>query len=492
LGATIYDIHEAILSKRTTCEEVVRQHLARVEAYNAQGPTLNAVKAVNPRALDEARAFDAAFKSSGKLRTLDCVTVLVKDTLDTKDLPTTYGSAAFSGFVPERDSTVVAKLRAAGAIVIAKATLGEFGSGYIDSSGPVKNPYDLERHPSGSSSGTAAGVAADFAVIGIGADTGGSIRGPAAANSLVGLKPTISLVSRFGNLPSTPSRDTIGPIGQTVRDVAILLGVMTGYDDKDPKTRLAVGRPPLSLESTLVASGLRGARIGFIQQPTDRTTDPNSAEYKAIREVILRALDDMRTLGAQIVDGVVLPNVIPRLDDAYDGNVFETEAAINAFLAQHANSPFPTLAEALASGKFLPSREPVLRKFLGRSTAEAGYVRVQSLMAETRRQLLEVMDERRLDALVYASADHRTELIALDAMTNPNAGKTRKGTNRRLASVADLPAITTPAGFDAYGFPVGVEFMGRPFSDETLLRLAYAYEQMTHHRKAPATTPPLR
>src|SRR5262249_41086889 len=212
--ATIDDVHAALRSGRTTCRELVELYLRRVEAFDKSGPGLNAVQTINPRALQEAERLDAVFKASGPVGGLHCIPVLVKDQLEATDMPTTYGSAVFRDFVPQRDATVVARLRKAGAIIIAKATMGEFASGVLGSaSGPIRNPYDPRRHASGSSGGTGAGVSANFATVGIGEDTGGSIRGPAAAASLVGLRPSVPLVSRFGVLPGRPTRDTIGPIG---------------------------------------------------------------------------------------------------------------------------------------------------------------------------------------------------------------------------------------------------------------------------------------
>src|ERR1700686_3164267 len=198
LEATIDDVHAALRCGGTTGRELVELYVKRVAAYDKSGPSLNAVQAVNPRALQEADRLDAAFKASGPVGALHCIPVLVKDQLETTDMPTTYGSAVFKDFVPQRDATVVAKLRKAGAVIIAKATMGEFASGIVGASGPIRNAYDPRRHASGSSGGTGSGVAANFATVGIGEDTGGSVRGPAAVSNLVGLRPTLPLVSRYG------------------------------------------------------------------------------------------------------------------------------------------------------------------------------------------------------------------------------------------------------------------------------------------------------
>src|SRR5215813_10038967 len=237
LEATVDDVRAALLAKRITCHELVALYLKRIEAYDKSGPRFNAIQTVNPRALLEADRLDMALTTSAALRPLHCVPVLVKDQIETSDMTTTYGSAVFKDFVPQRDATVVKKLKAAGAIVLAKTTMGEFAQGYLSSAaGPIRNAYDPIRNASGSSGGTGSGVAANFAAIGIGEDTGGSIRGPASVGNLVGLRPTVPLVSRHGMFPATPTRDTVGPITRTVRDAALVLDAIAGYDPKDPIT----------------------------------------------------------------------------------------------------------------------------------------------------------------------------------------------------------------------------------------------------------------
>ena len=250
LETTIDDVHSALRSKQTSCRALVELYLKRIQAYDTSGPSLNSIQVINPRALQEADRLDTAFKSSGPVGALHCIPVLIKDQIDTNDMPTTYGSAVFRDFVPQAEATIVTKLRSAGALVIGKATMGEYASGYFSSaSGPIRNAYDPTRNASGSSGGTGSGVAANFATIGIGEDTGGSIRGPASVSSLVGLRPTVPLVSRHGVFPARPSTDTLGPITRTVRDAALVLDVIAGYDPKDPVTAYAVGHIPGSYVS---------------------------------------------------------------------------------------------------------------------------------------------------------------------------------------------------------------------------------------------------
>jgi Asp-tRNA(Asn)/Glu-tRNA(Gln) amidotransferase A subunit family amidase len=263
--------------------------------------------------------------------------------------------------------------------------MGEFASGIVGSvSGPIRNAYDPRRHASGSSGGTGSGVAANFATVGIGEDTGGSVRGPAAVSSLVGLRPTLPLVSRYGMFPARPSTDTVGPMARTVRDAAILLNAIAGYDPHDPVTAYAVGHIPISYTSALTRDGLKGARIGVIRQAMDAKTDAGSEDYRKVKAVIDKAINDLKALGAELVEPITIPNVIDRLNKAYNGNVFETEPAIDDYLAQHANAPVGTLRDILLTGKVVPSRAKVLMTSVGKSTDDAGYVQVQRPADNTR------------------------------------------------------------------------------------------------------------
>ena len=420
---------------------------------------------------------------------MHCVPVLVKDQLETSDMPTTYGSAVFKDFVPQRNATVVTRLRKAGAIIIAKTTMGEFASGIVGSaSGPIHNAYDPRRHASGSSGGTGSGVTANFATVGIGEDTGGSVRGPAAVSSLVGLRPTLPLVSRYGMFPARPTTDTVGPITRTVKDAAFVLDVIAGYDPNDPVTAYTVGQIPSSYAAALSHDGLKAARIGVVRQPMDARTDVTSEDYRKVKVVIDKALDDLKALGAEL-EPVAIPDLIERIDKAYNGNLFETESAINNYLAQHANAPVKTLRDILLSGKVVPSRAKVLMNSVGKSPDDAGYVQVQRIGESLRLAVLTLMADYKLDALVYATFDHQPMLIAPDVMTRAVIDDDRLGNNRQLSPILGFPAITVPAGFTKDGLPVGIEFMARPFAELTLFRLAYAYEQGTRNRRPPTSTP---
>ena len=492
LEAGIDDVRSALAEGRVTCRALVTQYLSRIEAYDKVGPALNAVQTVNTAALQEADRLDARFTASGAVGPLHCVPVLLKDQIEMRELPTTYGSIVFKDFIPQRDATVVTKLRGAGAIIVAKSTMGELASGYVGSAfGVARNAYDPTRVPSGSSGGTAAGVAAGFAAVGVGEDTGGSIRGPAAVHSLVGLRPTVPLVSRFGMMPARPSTDTIGPIVRSVRDAAIMLDVLAGFDPSDPVTAAAVGHVPETYTKFLAADGLKGARIGVLRDPLDPRADPATDDFRQVRAVVDRAIADLSRLGAEVVDRVTIRDLAVRSARLYDENVFETEAATNAYLAQHAGSPAKTLREILLSGSVAPARARVLMGVIGHTTRDQGYLELLLARDALQRDVLMEMATSRLDALVYATFDHQPIKIVPDVTTRTELDSAGPGNNRRLSPVLGFPALSVPAGFTADRLPVGLELMGREFSEPQLLALAYAYEQGTRHRRPPSTVPPL-
>jgi Asp-tRNA(Asn)/Glu-tRNA(Gln) amidotransferase A subunit family amidase len=315
--ATIGNIHAAMRAGRLTCTQLVQAYLDRIAAYDQAGPKLNAVQTVNPNASPLAARLDAVYRATGPVGPLHCIPVLVKDEIDTSFMPTTYGSAIFKHFTPPQNATIVDRLQAAGAPILAKANLGEFAVGYAGTAfGDCHNAYDPARDPGGSSCGTGVGIAASFATVGIGEDTGGSIRGPASNESLVGLRPTLPLVSRFGLLPSTPTRDTLGPMTRTVRDAAIVLDVIAGYDPNDPVTAQSYGQKPASYTSFLERNGLKGLRIGVIRTAVGRDADPNSPDYQEIQAILTAATRDIRARGAEIVDPIIIPRLRELLDQS--------------------------------------------------------------------------------------------------------------------------------------------------------------------------------
>jgi amidase len=488
--ATIASTHDALRAGRVTCRQVVQQYLDRIAAYDKQGPALNAIQNVNPRALAEADSLDAVMRARRPIGALHCVPVLVKDQIETRDMPTTYGSAIFKDFVPQRDATAVTRLEAAGAIILAKTTMGEFAQRYVGSaSGIIRNAYDPTRNPSGSSGGSATGVAANFGLVGIGEDTGGSIRGPAAVSALVGLRPTLSLVSRHGMLPANPTQDTMGPMTRTVADAARVLDVIAGYDANDPITAETVGRLPSSYTTALSVDALRGKRLGVVRANRARTDTTAAgaeiaAEFAKVRALFDRALADLRAAGAEVVDSVTIPRT-----QGFNNN-FETEQATNAYLAQHPNAPVRTLREILLSGEVNPWRARSLIGEVGQTTDEYGYLNVLKSREQLRVAVLKLMADERLDAIIYMTYDAPPTVIAPDVLTNPRPNDNySRGDNRGLSPQIGFPALTVPAGFTADGLPAGLEFLGRPFSEPLLLAMGYAFEQRTKHRRAPTTVP---
>lgn len=320
--ATIDDIHEALKSGQITCRELVQHYLNRIEAYDKHGPALNSIQFINPNALQDAETLDMVFKSSGLVGPLHGIPVLVKDQVETSDMPTTYGSAVFSGFIPKRDATIVKKMKKAGAVILGKTTMGEYAYRYVGSGyGIIRNAYDTRRNPSGSSGGTASAITANFAMVGIGEDTGGSIRGPVAVSSLVGLRPSVPLVSRYGMMPASPTMDTLGPITRTVKDAAVLLDVIAGYDHNDPITAESVGKVPASYKTFLHKDGLKEVRIGVIREPQDAKTNPASEDYKKVKVVVDKAITDLKKIGAKIIDPVTIPKIKELMNRSYMGRV---------------------------------------------------------------------------------------------------------------------------------------------------------------------------
>jgi Asp-tRNA(Asn)/Glu-tRNA(Gln) amidotransferase A subunit family amidase len=481
--ATIDGIHTEMRAGRLSCTRLVQAYLDRIKAYDQAGPTLNTVQNTNPGALKQAAELDTRLRTSGALAgPLHCIPVLVKDQFNTNFMPTTYGSALFKTFVPEHNAAVVERLQAAGAIILAKNNMGEFAQAYSGSAfGDCHNAYDPRRSPSGSSCGTGAAIAANFGAVGIGEDTGGSVRGPAAHSNLVGLRPTLQLVSRFGMFPITPTRDTLGPITRTVRDAAVVLDVIAGYDPRDPITAWSHGQVPETYTNFLVPNGLKGMRIGVIRVPMDNSTDPAKPDYKETQAAITTAVADLRSRGAEVIDPLVIPNLKELVIRAGGGETYEPETAINAFLAQQRNPPVRTFRELAESPVVNPRRSEGLKKGVGHTTRELGHLDETMARDELRTAVLKAMADNRLDALFYATMDHAPALVPTST----------PGTNRRLAASLSFPAISVPGGFFADGLPIGLEFLARPFAEGLLIKAAYDYEQTTRHRRPPATVPAL-
>ena len=483
--ATVADIRAALAAHEITCRQLVQMYLDRIEAYDKKGPLLNAIVMVNPNALATADALDASFAQSGFSGPLHCVPLIVKDNFNTVDMPTSAGSLSLKGSIPPGDAFQVRKLREAGALLLAKSNMAEFAWSPFETVGSLlpgytRNPYALDRVPAGSSGGTAAAVAANFGAIGLGTDTGNSIRGPSSHTSLVGIRSTMGLTSRAGIVPLFLNRDIGGPMARTVADAVAVFDVVAGYDPGDPVTTASPGKRPDSYLKFLDKDGLRGARIGAVRQLFRETdTDPG------VLHLMEQALVDMRGQGAEIVDGVDIAEIgqIPL------GNLFcnRFKYDITAYLASLGpQAPVKTLDEILASGKFHPSIEKRMRD----AQAEPPPERNPSCIVaeESGRRLAKAvqaaMDNAKLDALVYPSWDYPPRLIG--DLNTPHGNN-----SPRISPPTGFPAMTVPMGFVRGNLPAGLQILGRPWSEPVLIRIGYGYEQATRHRHPPASTPPL-
>jgi Asp-tRNA(Asn)/Glu-tRNA(Gln) amidotransferase A subunit family amidase len=482
LEASVAQITAALALGAVSSRELVEQYLARIDAYDQRGPALNAISVVNAEAAAEAERLDRE-RPAGTLRgPLHGVPVIVKDNYETAGMQTAAGSATLAGWVPPGDAALVQRLRAAGAIIVAKANMQEFAYGIVGVGslyGQTRNPYALDRNPGGSSSGTGAAIAANFAALGMGSDTCGSIRIPAAHNALAGIRGTQGLLSRAGIVPMSHTQDIGGPMTRTIADLAIVLDATAGYDPADPQTAASVGNIPGSYVAGLRPDALRGARIGLLTHLFGDA--PEDAE---IAGIVRGAGDEMRRLGAEVFD-VAIPGLAELLSDRYGGHlvlVHDVKFDLDAYLATRPTAPLRSLDAALASGRVHPLVEPSLRRSHAVATRDTKEYWEHVARRELLRQVvLQAMADHRLDALAYPPIRRKANLI----------GEAQAGTNCHLSANSGLPALTVPAGFTADGLPVGIELMGRPWSEARLLGLAYASEQATRHRRPPASTPRL-
>ena len=354
LEATIDDIHSAYKSGHLTCRQLVQMYLDRIEAFDQKGPAINAIINVNSTALQEADKLDVVFKASGLVGPLHGIPVVLKDQADAKGMPTTLGSVLFKNYYPDKDAFVVEKLKAAGAIILGKTTLGELGGGDTHGSlfGSTRNPYALDRTVGGSSGGSAASVSANFATVGVGQEGLASIRRPSTWNSIVGMRTTAGLVSRGGVYSGWPERaGSLGPMTRTVRDLAILLDVMVGYDAEDPLTAMGIGHIPDSFITFLDKNGLMGARIGVLREPMGYHSDPESDDFKQVAEVFDRAIGELKLAEAEIVDPIVIPKLNELLAKRA-GNPTSGDAAFKLYYGRSKNPPFKSREEAMASPEF--------------------------------------------------------------------------------------------------------------------------------------------
>jgi amidase len=490
--ATTADLQNAMKAGKHTARSIAESYLARIDEMDKRGPAVNAVIELNPEALAIADALDRERKEKGPRGPLHGIPVLIKDNIDTADkMMTTAGSLALLGSTPPKDAFIVERLRAAGAVILGKTNLSEWAnfrsthstSGWSGRGGQTRNPYALDRNPCGSSSGSGAAASANFAAIAVGTETDGSVVCPSSTCGLVGIKPTLGLVSRAGIIPIAHSQDTAGPMARTVTDATILLGALAGIDARDAATGDSRGKGLADYTKFLDAGGLKGARIGVAR----KSFGFNDRVDKLMQE----AIDVMKRLGAEIIDPADIPTAGKFDDSEFEVLLYEFKADLNAYLATLGErAPVHSLKEIIAfneknADKEMPyfGQEIMLKAEAKGPLNDTAYRKAlaKNLRMSRTDGIGAVMTKHKLDALIAPTGgpSWKTDLLNGDHFTGGFSTPT---------AVAGYPHITVPAGF-VFGLPVGISFAGRAWSEPTLIKLAYAYEQATKHRRAPQFLP---
>lgn len=476
--ASIDELQTQMSSGALSAEDLVRYYLTRIEAYDEQ---LNAVMVVNPNAVEAAQALDVERRENGVRGPLHGIPVIVKDNYETVGMATTAGSASLKGFAPDRDAFLVARLKSAGAIILGKATMHEFaygittvGSGF----GETKNPYDLTRTPGGSSGGTGAAVAANFAAFGMGSDTCGSIRIPAANNNLVGLRGTQGLSSRTGIIPLSHTQDIGGPLARSIKDLAYALDATVGYDPADPQSAESIGQIDGSYAEQLDDYRLEGRRIGLIE--TSLTDEEASPEVVTL---IRDAARDLESLGVEIAS-VAFDHrrlLTERPTNGFLVLSYDFRGDINRYFAANPSIGFENLAAFIETGEYREEIKPMLEgsEYAGSELESAYYVELAN-REHVRQALLALLRDNQLDALLYPTLREIPVLI----------GEPQNGSNCMLSAVSGLPALAIQAGFTEAGVPIGMELLGPMWSEAKLLGLGYQIERARPQRRAPAAFRP--
>ncbi len=472
LEATVSDVHSAFESGSLSAEELTEQYLDRIAAFD---DTINAFVVLNPEALSRAAELDAEYARTGELRPLHGIPIVVKDNYDTADLQTAAGSAALEGLAAPDDAWQVARLRDAGAIVLGKTNMAEWAfSPYVTISsidGTTRNPYDLARVPAGSSGGTAAAVAANLGLVGLGTDTGNSIRGPSGHNALVGIRSTMGLTSRDGIVPLYLRNDIGGPMARTVEDAVRVLEVIAGYDPADPITARSDGQMPDNYVDALDLDGLEGLRIGVFR----RYMVPDSTDAD-ILVAMEEAIADLRAGGALIVDPFEIPGLV--MDGSTWCEVFRHDVEAY-FETRGPEFPFKTLEDIIATGKYADYIAGSLRAAADWTEPPCPDLYSHPPNVEFRETMLAAMKASNVDVIVYPTWSYPARLIG---DTESPAGDN----SQLLSPQSGLPAIQVPVGFTSSGLPIGMTIVGALFSEPTLIGAAYAYEQRTKHREPPS------
>lgn len=486
--ATVADMQAAMEAGALTAEKLVGMYLRRIEAYDRQGPSIRAVLNLNPKAVETARALDVERRERGPRSPLHGIPVIVKDVFDTFDMPTTGGFKAMADAQPPKDAFVVARLREAGAIILAKVNQSDwYGATDIVASsslgGSSLNPHALDRTPGWSSSGTSAGLAAWFAPLGLGSETGFSIRTPTSDGNLFGLSTTSGLISRDGQMWSYITGERGGPMARSVYDVAVMLEAIAGFDSADLWTARSLGKMPMQPYTAFVAKdGLRGARLGVLKEAYDFSPVENGAA-----EMFERAYAAIESAGARVVRDVSLGIDLPKYLREGSPSRFERIEAINRYLArQGPDARFRNVGEMMAN-----TIHPVRPEIIAAAAKprdldrDPEYRAVLEAKEALRERVVELMDRYRLDALIYPHKLHGPLLIG------PRNAPTSQYTPNQLSPVTGLPAFIAPAGFTPQELPIGLEILGRPWSEPQLIRLAAGFEAAHPHLRPPASTPPL-
>jgi len=475
---TIATIHENYKNNIYTSEELVNAYLDKIKSSDDK---INAITTINTNALAIAKSLDEEYKKTGIFRPLHGIPLIVKDNINTKGLPTTAGALALQDFIPEEDAFIIKKLVAAGAIIIAKSNMAEwaFSPMHSESSthGTTKNPYNLEHVPAGSSGGTGAAIAANFGAVGLGIDTGNSIRGPSSHGALVGFRTTLGLISREGIVPLYLRNDVVGPMCRTVEDATKVMEAMVGYDPNDAITNYSKGKAHKNYRQFLQKNGLKNARIGVLRILSDDAPDP---EINALFE---HAINDIESLGATVVDSVMIPD-FSNLKQNQWCSVFRDD--IESFLAAYVKrDTLKTLEDIMRIGTKSEYAKNGLESFLdneGRSVNSA--IECGSPYDDVRRiafreAIENKMNALKLDAIIYPSWNHKPAKIN-------SFIEGYKGDNSQIISPhTGQPAFTVPMGFSEGNLPAGLQFLGRMYDEATLIKLVYSYEQGTKHRKPP-------
>jgi Asp-tRNA(Asn)/Glu-tRNA(Gln) amidotransferase A subunit family amidase len=484
LTASVDDIQAAVDAGALTYERLVAMYLKRIEAYDKNGPKLNAVLTMNPRALETARELDRERAEKGRRSPLHGIPIAVKDTVDVKDVASAGGNLALAGTFPEHDATVVKKLKDAGAIIFFKANLDEFNlgaKGLSSLGGQVANPYDAKLNPGGSSAGSGVSVNAGFATLAIATETGASIRSPASNNSLVGVAPSQGLVSRAGVIAISYTQDRVGAHAKSVRDAAHLLSAMRGFDPEDLFTWESLGRlDPSPYTDALDEQALRGARIGVL-----RDLFREGAEFEEINALIEGQIDHIREQGAIVVPGLTTGMDLIEFFPLSRASFHEFRFVFESYLKRRGpDTPVRTLEELMATGKYLKNLQPSFDLALGVQSLDYDreYLARLKNRLTVRQLLVELMDRHRVEALVHPFKSLAAPPLGVDD---------RELRDNPISAITGLPAVVVPAGVTREGLPLSIEFLGRPFSEPTLLSLAHAYERSSRKRVAPKSTPHL-